>query len=239
MGGAGVREPRVRVLCSKVTERKCDCLWRGGSRGLGRSPLHAPGKDRAGGSRGACPGSETLSPGEAELAVRRRGEAWGREAINPSPAVYLCWSRRRGDQALAQSMCWWGDRKPADPGLTFPPYVRRWPHSGQDQGRRGAPRRPWALCGVWSAKGSLPGTGGGTGGHSTRLKEGSMFLVAARQVSRPCGRNFLCLCGQSRTRGRRQDQVSGWGGGAVSVRGGLRGALQPQERVWLLFSVMG
>ena len=42
-----------------------------------------------------------------------------------------------------------------------------------------------------------------------------MFLVAARQVSMPCGRNFLCLCGQSRTRGRRQDQVSGWGGCSV------------------------
>ena len=46
------------------------------------------------------------SLGEADLAVRRRGEAWGREAINPSPAVYPCWYRRRGDWALAQSMCW-------------------------------------------------------------------------------------------------------------------------------------
>lgn len=101
------------------------------------SPLHAPGKDRAGGSRGASPGSETLSPGEADLAVWRRGEAWGWEAINPSPAVYPCWSRHRGDRALVQSVCWWGDRKPADPGLATLLEVGRGPCSGQDQGRRG------------------------------------------------------------------------------------------------------
>lgn len=191
-----------------------------GRRGPGRSPLHAPGKDRAGGSWGASPGSETLSPGEADLAVQRRGEAWGWEAINPSPAVYPCWSRHRGHWALAQSVCWWGDRKPAYPGLTALPYVRQWLRSGQDQVRSGAPGRQCALCGVWSAKGTLPGTGGGVGGHRTCLKEGSTFLVAARQVPRPCGRNLRCLCAVRAQRGVGDGarSVGGVGGGVCAWR---------------------
>lgn len=100
------------------------------------------------------------------------------------------------------------------------PYIRRWPRSGQDQGRRGAPGRPWALCGVWSVKGSLPGMGGGTGGHSTRLKEGSTFLAAARQVPRPCGRNLRCLCAVRAERGvgDRIRSVGGVGGGVCAWR---------------------
>lgn len=176
------------------------------------SPLHAPGKDRAGGSRGASPGSETLSPGEADLAVWRRGEAWGWEAINPSPAVYPCWSRHQGDRALAHSVCWWGDRKPADPGLAALPEVGRGPRSGQDRGRRGAvcslrcvvskglSLRNWRRS--WGTQHAVKGRKHVSGGRQTSAK--------ALWQEPP-----LSLRGQSRTRGGRWGQVSGWGWGVV------------------------
>lgn len=74
----------------------------------------APGRERVGsrrtpyvllgrkeqGARGgdAVPRSQTLSTGEADIAVRGRGEAWGRKAINSRPTMYPLGSRRWGDK---------------------------------------------------------------------------------------------------------------------------------------------
>ena len=120
-------------------------------------------------------------------------------------------------------------------GETESPLIRDSPLCQRSGGGRaldktGAGGGQCALCGVWSAKGSLSGTGGGVGGHSTQLKGGSTFPVAARQVPRPCGRNLHCLCVVRAERGVGDGARSVDGVGGLSVRGGLRGALQARGK---------
>lgn len=74
----------------------------------------APGRERVGSRRtpyvllgrkeqgarggGALPRSQTLSTGEADIAVGGRGEAWGGKAINSRPTMSPLGCRRWGDK---------------------------------------------------------------------------------------------------------------------------------------------
>ena len=216
-----------------------DRLRRGGSRGPGRSPLRAPGKDRAGGSQGASPGSETLNPGEADPAVWRRGEAGAGRPLIPA----LLGTRAgpgTGDTGPCAERVLVG-RQEARRSGTHCPAVRRvvaalWTRPGPERGARkamcslrcvvseGLPPRNRRRS--WGTQNVLEGRKHVSGGRQTRAK--------ALWQEPP-----LSLRGQIRTRGGRRGQVSGRGGRGCLCVEGCVGPCKPGERVWVLFSVMG
>lgn len=167
------------------------------------SPLHAPGKDRAGGVRELIPGSETLGrePGRLE-----EGEAWGWGQW-PSPAVALL-VQHRGDRALAQRRCAGGETESSL--IRDSPEVGRGLRSGQDQGRR-APGETVCSCGVVS-KGSLRNWRRSWGTQHA-VKGGSTFPVY-QTGAKALWQGLHCLCVV-----RAEPRV---GDGARSVDGGGR-----------------